>query len=346
MGRCVVSELLAGTVDELLAAQARPEAVWDAALWARLADLGLTGIGVPEDAGGAGGTLEDAAVVVRACGYHAAGVPLADHAFLATWALTRAGRPVPDGPLTAAIVPALETTPTGAATGTLPAVPWARHAARVVVVVPDGDRPRVVVVDPARARLVEGKNLAGEPRDDVVLDRAPADVHDVPGTDLAAAGARGALGRAVAICGAARRVLDLTVRYAGEREQFGRPIGRFQAVQQELSELAGAVEQADAMAGQAVALAGGDPDAARAAAAAAKICAGRAARAAITTGHQVHGALGFTSEHVLHHLTRRLLAWRDEHGAEPVWAAALGETVAAGGADTLWHLLTTGGPQA
>lgn len=330
------------------------DAAWDPRLWAQMEELGLTGIGISEEAGGSGGTLADAAVVVRACGYHAAAVPFADHAFVAAWALASAGIPLPEGPLSVVLgPPAGFTTGDGdsaTVTGTLPAVPWGRNAARIVVVAGGAEcgETRVALIDPAHAQVTEGSNLAGEPRDDVTFDGAPATVRTVRdgSVDTRTALARGALARALALTGAARRVLDLTVRYAGEREQFGRPIGRFQAVQSELAELAGAVEQADAMADQAVALAGAEPSIARAAAAAAKICAGRAAGIAKVTGHQLHGAIGFTEEHVLHHYTGRLLAWRDEHGAEALWSAELGDAVAAGGADGLWWLLTSGGVDA
>lgn len=351
-----MSDLLAETVADLLGdtEDAGTDAGWNERLWAQMTDLGLTGVGIPEDGGGSGGTPADAAVVVRACGYHAAAVPFGDHAFVAAWALARAGLALPDGPLSVALgPPAGFTTGTGDAatvTGTLPAVPWGRHASRIVVVAggADCDETRVALIDPAQARITEGTNLAGEPCDDVTFDAAPATVRTVRdgSVDTRTALARGALARALALTGAARRVLDLTVRYAGEREQFGRPIGRFQAVQSELAELAGAVEQADSMADLAVALADADRDVARAAAAAAKICAGRAAGIAKVTGHQLHGAIGFTEEHALHRYTGRLLAWRDEHGAEALWSAELGDAVAAGGADGLWRLLTSGGVDA
>ena len=55
--------------------------------------------------------------------------------------------------------------------------------------------------------------------------------------------------------------------------------------------------------------------------------------------HQVHGAIGFTKEHILHRFTLRLLSWRDDFGNESHWAVALGHLVAARGADDLWPLV-------
>ena len=76
--------------------------------------------------------------------------------------------------------------------------------------------------------------------------------------------------------------------------------------------------------------------------AAAKIRAGEAAGAVAEIAHQVHGAIGFTHEHSLHRLTRRLWSWRDEFGTESHWSRELGRTVMAAGADTLWPTITAG----
>ena len=69
---------------------------------------------------------------------------------------------------------------------------------------------------------------------------------------------------------------------------------------------------------------------------------GEAARDGAAMAHQVHGAIGFTQEHVLHRYTQRLLAWRDDFGSESRWAARLGSMVAAAGADALWPTMTAG----
>jgi len=75
----------------------------------------------------------------------------------------------------------------------------------------------------------------------------------------------------------------------------------------------------------------------------AKCQAARAATVVSRVAHQVHGAIGFTHEHRLHHLTRRLWSWRDEFGVESEWSMELGRIVAARGADGLWPLLTGSG---
>ena len=76
------------------------------------------------------------------------------------------------------------------------------------------------------------------------------------------------------------------------------------------------------------------------AAAAAKVRAGAAVEVVARLAHQVHGAIGFTQEYRLHHLTRRCWSWRDEAGSELVWARVLGAGLLAGGPDDLWPALT------
>ncbi|GAA2579891.1 acyl-CoA dehydrogenase family protein [Actinomadura fulvescens] len=271
--------------------------------WPALEEAGLTGIGVPEDAGGSGGTLAEAAAVLRIAAYHAAPVPLAETAWLAGPLLASAGLPLPAGPLTAVV-------------GEPRRVPYARSARRLVVL----DAGRVSVFDLARAGITPGANLAGEPRDDVSLASVRPEATAPTSLTAADVRLRGALARAVQLTGAARRALDLTVRYAGEREQFGRPIGRFQAVQQQLAELAGEVAVADV----AVRAAVGTPDD-PVAVAAAKANASRAAGTVAAIAHQIHGAIGVTEEHELRRATLRLWSWREEYGDEHHWAGVLGE---------------------
>ncbi|MGB3867711.1 MAG: acyl-CoA dehydrogenase family protein, partial [Xanthobacteraceae bacterium] len=76
-------------------------------------------------------------------------------------------------------------------------------------------------------------------------------------------------------------------------------------------------------------------------AASAKIRSSEAAEKGTAIAHQVHGAIGFTSEHVLHRYTLRALAWRDDFGNESHWAVELGRRVAARGADELWPLVAS-----
>ncbi|MEU5879680.1 acyl-CoA dehydrogenase [Spirillospora sp. NPDC047279] len=281
--------------------------------WPALVAAGLTGIGVAEEAGGSGGDLADAAAVLRIAAYHAAPVPLAETAWLAGMLLAGAGLPFPGGALTAAVA---EPSPSAGAAAGSRRVPYARSAERLVVL----EEGRVSVYDLAAVEITPGANLAGEPRDDVALASARPEATAPTEITAAAFERRGALARAVQLTGAARRALDLSVRYAGEREQFGRPIGRFQAVQQQLAELAGEVTVAD-VAVRAAVRTPDDP----VAVAAAKAAASRAAGPIAAIAHQVHGAIGVTEEHSLRRATLRLWSWREEFGGEAAWAGVLGE---------------------
>ena len=116
-------------------------------------------------------------------------------------------------------------------------------------------------------------------------------------------------------------------------------------MQQNLANLAGEVAAAGAAAdgaAEAIAAHGVDSDIALAEVAIAKLRVGDAAGAGAAIAHQVHGAMGFTYEHTLHHSTRRLWGWREEFGNETLWAERLGRMVAAQGADALWPFVTQG----
>lgn len=325
------------------AVNAAEEGVWPAALWQAIEMAGfldaLISTDVPGDLSGIG----NAATILRAAGRYAVPLPLAE-TMLARWLLASAGLAMPEGPLTIASLKREATFTlrregkgwhlSGKASG----VPWAQKATGIVVVA-DG---HIACVTPSQAESRDGKNLAGEPRDDVAIDarlEREAAAPTAEGTDSKRVYHLGALGRAVLMSGALDGVLDLTVQYANERLQFGRPIGKFQAIQQQLAVLAENVAAAGVMSMAAVdAMArGGDGEFAIAVA---KSRVGEAAGKVAEIAHQVHGAIGFTHEHRLHHLTRRLWSWRDEFGVESEWSGDLGRIVATKGADGLWPLLT------
>jgi acyl-CoA dehydrogenase len=318
---------------------------WDPQLWDALEQIGVTTISVPENWGGAGGDVRTAVAVLQELGRHSARVPLAETALLAGWLLAGCARPVPTGPLTAAVASAdvaLRRVPAGwSIAGILPRVPWARHARAVVVLLDN----RVIELLPDEMSLEHGSNMAGEPRDTLVLSGVTVPttrVHDLPtGSPVSAAAFehRAALARTALMAGAAHRVLDLSVAHAGQREQFGRPIAKFQAVQQSLAALAGETLLCKVVS-EAAALAVDSGEGADVAVSAAKVAAGHAVGVVCSVGHQVHGAIGFTEEHSLHRSTTRLWAWRDECGNDDVWAARLGALVLDAGANGLWRLLT------
>lgn len=319
---------------------------WAPALWRTLEEAGLPLVGLPEAQGGAGGGWPELAAVLRSLGKHPAPVPLAETAALAGWLLTEAGLPMPHGPLTVAPtrrddrLDVVGTEGRLCVRGSATRVPWAAEAAAIVVLARHGEGYSVVSVQPAACRIEPGTNVAGEPRDRVTFGDVPvepgalAPVAVTPEQLLV----RGALVRSIQIAGALGRVLELTVEYVQARSQFGRPLARFQAVQQELARLAGEVAAGSAaVEGAARAAACGD---ATHAIAAAKIRTAEAASTVSRIAHQLHGAIGYTEEHQLHRYTTRLWSWRDEFGAERDWAARLGEFAAGQGATGFWDWYT------
>jgi acyl-CoA dehydrogenase len=335
--------LLAGTSAELFASHGdlRPPAgEWDARLWRALEDSALTLVSVPESAGGSGGTLREAAVVLGAVGEHAAGVPLAETALLGGWLLAAASLGVPAGPLAAAQAPqefTVERAGGGwSARGRLPRVPWGRAAVRVAVAAKAGDETLVLSLRPQDAVAVPGVNVAGEPRDDLQVQTvlAAQDVAAVAPGVAEELRRRHALARTVLLAGAARRALELTLRHTAEREQ------------QQVAELAAEVAAMRAAADAAVELCAAEgvgDERAGLAVAAAKIQAGRGAGVVSRIAHQLHGAIGFTEEHPLRLSTTRLWAWRDEAGNDAEWAAELGDRALAAGSDGIWPLLADAG---
>jgi len=316
-------------------------------VWQALAGSGIDRAWLPEAAGGIDASLADVCAIVRLAGRFAAPVPLAD-TLLAGHLLAAAGAAPEAGMLALSLAPvtgadlALEN---GRISGARPRVPFARHSVALVLHLDTGDGERLAVVAPDRARIETRQNLAGEPLDTLHLDAVePAALHPMPaGWSADALRLAGALLRAQAMTGALERILAMSVQYAQEREAFGRPIAKFQAVQQNLAVLAGEVAAATAASDGAMLAAAAhgfaDERAVRAVAAA-KIRVGEAAGAGAAIAHQVHGAMGFTFEHRLHQFTRRLWSWRDEYGQESEWAIRLGRLVAAAGAEALWPSLT------
>lgn len=293
---------------------------WPGAAWNAVAELGLGLALVPEAAGGAGLGFEAVATSLIALGRHAAPLPLGETIF-GNALLAAAGVDVPEGVVSFA------------ASGG--AVPWGRHAAHVAVV--DGATVSLHAV----TSWQNGENIGHEPRDRAVLGAAIATgtLPNAWGTEAALLCT--ALLRALQTAGALEAALALAVDYANTRKQFGRPIGRFQAVQQQLAlfaeETAAAVvaAQSAARAADQRGLAGASFEIG-----CAKVTTGEAASRGAAIAHQVFAAIGITEEHSLHHLTRRLWAWREEGGTERFWSARIGAGVLARGGAALWPDIT------
>jgi acyl-CoA dehydrogenase len=309
-------------------------------------DAGMTGVGTDERLGGSGGTYLDAATLVFEAGRSAANVPLAETTMLAGWlnGLAEWSTTGDAETVAAEANPSLQLRREGddvIVEGTMNCVPWGRIATRVMTVIETDGEIFLVALSPEHFSVEENENLAGEPRDTlhVPTTRLGADHwRRSPVTSLDVR-RRGALVRTIAMAGAMTAVLELTVSYSNDRAQFGRPIVRFQAVQQLLAQLAGEVFAAVTAARgaiEAVDARGGSVEAMSA-----TVRVARGATKSARIAHQLHGAIGVTAEYRLHEYTNRLWSWRDEFGGELEWSRAISEYVRQhGGASQLWPLLT------
>jgi len=344
--RSILGDSIARLFEEQVTADLQNTAesgCWSETLWQVLEDNGHTRVLVPESDGGVGGTFGDALVVVRAAGQAGAPVPLAE-TIVAGHLLSAAAIAVPEGPITIAPTRGQNRLvldgdgPGGRLSGAVSRVPWGRNASHLVAVAWAGDVPHLVLVErPDGAAITLGANVAREPRDKLVFDGAA--VSDVAAIEDAGTLWRlGAWARSGQIAGALTRVLDQSVEYATERVQFGRPISKFQIIQQQLAILAGHAAAAGAAAeAAAAALDRGDGGFE---VAVAKVRASEVAAEAASIAHQTHGAIGFTYEHSLHYATRRLWSWRAEFGTDSHWAEDIGRHAIAAGGRALWPYVT------
>ena len=326
-----VTRLFGDLVTEKVLSDAE-NGVWPEDLWAALEENGLTQPLIPEERAGVGATWRDTYVIVRAAGYFSAPVPLPETT-AAGWLLSQAGIDVPEGPIglcraTDGVVLNEE----GKLTGKLHRVPWGRRINHVVFSVAD----RIVMASTESCRLDHGANVAGEPRDDLTFE--DQSVETAVGSLPDAAEHCGALIRSAQIAGAAEKALEEAVAYADDRVQFGRPIAKFQAIQQSLAVMAS--ETAAAGCAAELAFQAADKGDAGFEIAAAKIRNGEAGDLVAATAHQVLGAIGFTREHHLNYATRRIWSWRAEFGSASRWALKLGKATIERGSENLWSDLT------
>jgi acyl-CoA dehydrogenase len=275
--------------------------------WLAVAASGFLDALVPEDAGGAGLSLTDIDPLLRALGARAFPLPVAETIF-ARALLVGAGIERPEG---AVVLGTAIPSGDGWSTAAVPLAALAHHALidleGEILLIDVDDRNRVAVdMHGSRSGVLIG--TAGSSR---ARFKAPA------------AGVRplAAVIRATAIAGACDRLLDLTVAYANERVQFGKPIGRQQALQQQLAVMAENVVAAR-IAAQFACAAGlpvGQPRAAIA-----KVVTSQAVVPVAAVAHAVHGAIGISEEYDLQLYTRRLHEWRVADGSEGYWSQYLG----------------------
>jgi len=315
-------------------------------MWKEMAQLGWLGLALPETYGGSGLGMVETAILLEELGraaypgpywptvlaagaIEAAGTDAQKKRWLAAIATgdARATLALLDADLDwdpAAMTTRAEKTAKGwALSGTKRFVPWA-HVANVLLIparTPEG--PSVFLVDPATAGLtlapVQGMDLATRwvhlAMDKVAV--GPEALLGGPGQAaplLAGLLRRGAVGAAAEMLGAARRCLDMAVGYAKVREQFGQPIGSFQAIRHKCSEMLLEVENSHSAVYYAAWALDAKAEDAELAASVAKAYVGDASRKVCGEAIQVHGGIGFTWEYDLHIYFKRAKALEPMYG--------------------------------
>lgn len=293
-------------------------------LWATVSSNGYPRLCASEDHGGFGGGLGDAIVLASLAGRHAAGLPLAD-TMLAVGLVSTCGVEAPDAAI--AIVDPLDD-----------GAPLAHAAQCDAVLLIEGAKLRLASLKPADFEPIPeaedgGGALLITPQNTLIEAEAPDWLTAETLHALAA------LMRAAQMAGAMQGALDLTLGFTQEREQFGRPLARFQAIQHHLADIACETAAASAAVEMASDALRADPrcdEATIEQIAIAKIRCGQAASRVAASAHQAHGAMGFTREYALGRYTRRLWQWQVEFGGEHEWAIRLGHRVLAEPEPALW----------
>ncbi|HLU55614.1 MAG TPA: acyl-CoA dehydrogenase family protein [Pseudonocardia sp.] len=310
-------ELIRSTAREVLADRTTVGGGFSADLWKEVVELGWTGLAIPEAYGGVGEGFLEGCLLLEEMGVAQAPSPFL-HTLVCAATIERHGTAeqrerwlpgIVEG-RTIAYADGADVTagPSGdghVLDGTARFVPYA-HAVDDLLVV--AGRNAYLVDRSAPGVTTEPLDVVGPAEQDDVRfsgvvvppERVLADGPAVAAT----ASAFGAAATCAEMVGGAQRVLDMTVEYAGQREQFGRPIGGFQAVQHHCADMAIDVLTARFIAFEAIwrlTAPGQDPDQVALTVAVAKAWVSDAYQRVCALGHQVHGAIGFTAEHHLHH---------------------------------------------
>jgi acyl-CoA dehydrogenase len=279
-------------------------------LWSELVNLGYPDALVPEDSGGAGLGLFDVVEVLIALGRRLCPLPLGQ-TMVARAILAQARVDAPAGPI-------VLITPNAGPGGELSAaaIPLCLGAEHALLFL-EGRQILVSLEAASVTAIAPGLSLAA----DVVWSRLPADAITLQQSSTSLRPTAAAV-RAAAIAGMIVGLLNLSLAYTRTRQQFGRPVGEFQAVQQQLAVLA--EEAAAAAMAAAIGCSSKTPLAAPADAAVAKMRTSEAAHRATALAHAVHGAIGITAEYDLQLFTRRLAEERLADGGEAYWAEEIG----------------------
>lgn len=314
------------------------EGKWASDVWSILQNNEMLNVAVGEQHGGAGGDLDDLLSLYKLIGKYAVPVPFVEHT-LANYLLEYVGC-TPSIKNTTVVIDELQALilKDGLVNGSLNDVPWARHVEELVTLAASEKELYLVKLSLANASITPQANLAAEPRDIVTLKEHAINEQVLINDEQLAHIKKLITATAVAtMSGAIEKAYNLTIRYSKEREQFGRPIHRFQLVQQHIAILAGEAAITEASVDNMITSLSEARENNEVAFARLRI--DESSKLVATAAHQVHAAIGVTHEHSLHHYTRRLWAWRDEGYTSHYWKKQLAQSLLQSERD-LWSFMT------
>ena len=304
------------------------------ALWKALIDNGLAG-GLTRRADGSTDlSIVDGFGLMRIAAAAATAVPFSQ-TLLASWVLGLCGTSAPEG--AGSILPSAALRLQGnTVDATFAAVEFGAELHWLACLQDNGE----LLLLPAPSSSSRVESIHDDPSADMIYQSVDplAQVKVPPWLNRDTLQLLHALMRSAQLCGAMESALDLTVDFAAQREQFGRSLSKFQAIQHMLSEMAGEVSASIAALDAAIEQVGGS-GAEFLSAASAKARASEAAGIVGAHAHQVHGAIGYTQEYALARLSRRLWRWRDDAGDETYWAAQIGRSIVAAGSPAFSELV-------
>jgi alkylation response protein AidB-like acyl-CoA dehydrogenase len=275
---------------------AESDSPYDDAIWKEMCDLGWPGIAIAEEHGGQGLGVVELVILQEELGYALAPSPFIANAYAGA-SIQIAGS---DEQKQRWLPGIASGEARGAAEMTCDPEPIAGAAKGAsILVLADGDGAKLV--EPGDADL-ERLDLIDTTR---AYFRVRADGGEKLPGDIGPAGSVGQVALSAELVGLAQRALDMSVEYAKEREQFGRPIGAYQAVSHRLADMLWAVEEARSLTYYAAWAADADPESLPLAASMAKARASDAATSVCHDAIQTLGGIGFTWEHDIHFLLKR-----------------------------------------
>lgn len=320
-------------------------------LWSVVEELGLASIALPESHGGVGGDYLDAYQVVRLFGKYAAPIPFVE-TVLSKWLLAEYNfSNIQNEIYTISLnkphsLIVKEEGKRLVISGTIKNVPWARVATNIVVCATKNNQTVLGVIPKKDATIECGKNIAGEYSEDVMFDGVEVKHSYFREIDypilLEKMMQLGALATSAKMIGAMETIMQMCLQYVKEREQFGRPIYKFQAIQHQLANLSGYVLSATTIVNTAINLLNKKPENIKFELASTKLRVNKLSYQVSELAHQIHGAIGVTYEHKLHQYTRRLWAWREQYGNEAYWEGKLSQQISEYTQD-IWSFMTMEG---